>query len=56
MEDNYQPYGKEWVKEMMRLTKADLIELYKKRCLDCNEMEEKLRWSNLDLKFNRIDP
>lgn len=30
MEDNYVPYGPEWEKEMMKLTKRALIALFKK--------------------------
>ena len=55
-DEDYMPYGEEWKDELMKLTKIHIIALYRKRCLAYNELEEKLRWSNLDLKFNRIDP
>ena len=42
MEKDYVPYGEEWEKEMMKLPKKMIIELFRKlamegkRCHDCN--------------------
>jgi len=46
-EYKYIPYGEEWKKELMKLSKIHLIALYRKRCLEYNELEENLRWSNI---------
>jgi len=30
--EEYEPYGDEWAKEMMRLPKAKIVEMYAKAC------------------------
>lgn len=32
MEDNYEPYGEEWEKEVMKLPKKMIVDMYKKVC------------------------
>ena len=34
MAEEYEPYGPEWAKEMMKLPKAMLISMYRKKCLE----------------------
>ena len=36
----YEPYGSDWEKEMMKLPKKLLISMYKKKCLECGERED----------------
>jgi hypothetical protein len=42
---NYVPYGNEWVKEMMKLKKADIIEMFKNKCSENKALIIKLERS-----------
>jgi len=42
MMDDYIPFGPEWEKEMMKLTKKHLIELLKKSCQEKIELKNKV--------------
>ena len=40
--ENYIPFGDEWEKAVMKLTKATLVKLYKKVCIEKLKLEDKL--------------
>jgi hypothetical protein len=40
--EEYEPFGKEWEKEMMRLRKKDLIALFKMTCLENQEFKKEV--------------
>ena len=44
MKDDYIPYGKEWLNEMMNFPKKSLIELWlKPNLIRCEDMHEKIK-------------
>ena len=40
--ENYIPFGEEWKKAVMKLTKATIVKLYKKVCIEKLKLEDKL--------------
>lgn len=38
-EERFIPFGKEWEKEVMKMTKAELIRFYKDRCIEFKELQ-----------------
>lgn len=40
--ENYIPFGDEWEKAVMKLTKATIVKLYKKVCIEKLKLEDKL--------------
>ena len=41
MEENYEQFGKEWVKELIKYPKSYIIELYRKQCIaNLKQIEE----------------
>lgn len=40
--ENYIPFGDEWEKAVMKLTKATIVKLYKKVCIEKLMLEDKL--------------
>jgi len=40
MKDQYEPYGDQWEKEMMRLTKNDLIKFLRQVCITLKRYRE----------------
>lgn len=40
--ENYKQFGEEWRKEVMKMKKAEIVELLRDALIEKNEMEEKL--------------
>ncbi len=40
--ENYIPFGDEWEKAVMKLTKATIVKMYKKVCIEKLKLEDKL--------------
>ena len=40
--EKYIPFGDEWEKAVMKLTKATIVKLYKKVCIEKLKLEDKL--------------
>lgn len=43
MADNYEQFGQEWKKEIMKFKKSEIIELYKLQCIARLKAELKIR-------------
>lgn len=41
--DEYLAFGEEWVKEVMKLRKKDLIEQYKRVCLENQKLKKEIQ-------------
>ena len=37
--EEYEPFGEEWKKELMKMTKPNLIEMFKKVCQDQAQLD-----------------
>lgn len=45
-EDNYIPCGDEWKKEVMKMTKKDIVEMLARVCLELKETKRQLKVIN----------
>lgn len=39
----YIPFGEEWEKSMMRMSKATIVKMYRKVCIEKLQLEEKVK-------------
>ena len=46
----YIPYGEEWKKEMMKLKKEDIIDMYKNLCIRCANNTVVVDWDKMKRK------
>lgn len=49
MEEDYIPFGEEWKKDVMKMTKNEIVDLFKKKCIEFNQLDEKIRLLNIVL-------
>ena len=51
--ETYQPYGKKWKDEMMRLPKIQIIAMFRMVCLERDEANERPRQQKVGLLKNK---
>lgn len=44
--ENYVPFGEEWEKEMMKLPKKFIVEMYRKVCMEKQQAKEMVKTPN----------
>lgn len=42
-DENYIPFGEEWEKAMMKMSKATIVRMYRKVCIEKLLLEEKMK-------------
>lgn len=42
-EQEYIPFGEEWEKSVMRMSKATIVKMYRKVCIEKLQLEEKMK-------------
>ncbi len=42
-QEDYIPFGEEWEKSVMRITKATIVKMYRKVCIEKLRLEEKMK-------------
>lgn len=42
-DDDYIPFGEEWEKSMMKMSKATIVRMYRKVCIEKLQLEEKMK-------------
>ena len=42
-DEDYIPFGEEWEKAMMKMSKATIVKMYRKVCIEKLQLEEKMK-------------